>query len=105
MDILCNNNSSLKRKANTEPQNCKADPADRGTPISTDTHQHTARSCLQETRASSRCVAQADPPEENEVALVVERDHPPAPELRVLMEQAAQHAPHATPQARVEVVQ
>jgi hypothetical protein len=45
------------------------------------------------------------PPEEDEVALIVEGDHAPAPELRVLVEQAAQHATYAAPQARVEVVE
>jgi hypothetical protein len=45
------------------------------------------------------------PPEEDKVSLVVEGDHPPAPELRVLVEQAAQHATHPTPQSGVEVVQ
>lgn len=44
-------------------------------------------------------------PEEDEVSLVVEGDDPPAPELRVLVEQAAQHAPHTPTQPRVEVVQ
>lgn len=44
-------------------------------------------------------------PEEDEVSLVVEGDSPAPPELWVLVEQAAQHAPHTPPQPRVEVVQ
>lgn len=43
--------------------------------------------------------------EKDEVALVVKCDNAPAPERRVLTEQAAKHAPHAQAQPSAEVVQ
>ena len=44
-------------------------------------------------------------PEEDEVALVVQRGDLAAAEAGVLVEQRSKHAPHAVPQPRVKVVQ
>ena len=44
-------------------------------------------------------------PEEDEVALVVERHHSAAVELGALREHGREHAPHPVPHARREVVQ
>lgn len=44
-------------------------------------------------------------PEEDKIPLVVKGDHPPPPELRILVEQAAQHTADSPPQTSVEVIQ
>jgi hypothetical protein len=68
--------------------------------------QQHVRFLAQQSELPLSCAAPlGSPPEEDEVSLVVECDHPPAPELRVLMEEAAQHAADTAPKARVEVVQ
>ena len=43
--------------------------------------------------------------EEDVVALIVQRHHPPAPELGVEVEQGGQHAAHPVPEHGGEVVQ
>ena len=43
--------------------------------------------------------------EEDEVALVVQGDRPPTPELRVVREERGEHAADAVPEPRVEVVE
>ena len=44
-------------------------------------------------------------PEEDEVPLVVEGDHPSAPELWVMGEEGSKHAPHCVAQTSGQVVQ
>lgn len=44
-------------------------------------------------------------PEEDKVPLVVEGDHPPALELRVVWKQSCKHASHRVAQASGQVVQ
>lgn len=44
-------------------------------------------------------------PEEDKVPLVVEGDHPPAPELWVVWKESCKHAPHCVAQASGQVVQ